>query len=44
MAAAAREAGRAVTLLRREGASPDHALSPSCKEGEYLTALFYYVA
>jgi 23S rRNA G2069 N7-methylase RlmK/C1962 C5-methylase RlmI len=39
--AAARDAGRSVTLLRKEGAAPDHTLWPSCKEGEYLTALFF---
>jgi 23S rRNA G2069 N7-methylase RlmK/C1962 C5-methylase RlmI len=39
--AAAREAGRSITLLRKEGAAPDHTLWPSCKEGEYLTALFF---
>ena len=41
--AAARDAGRTVTLLRREGAAPDHTLSPVCLGGEYLTALFLYV-
>ena len=40
---AAKEAGREVTLLRREGAAPDHAIHPAAQGGEYLTALFFYV-
>ena len=43
VAAAAREAGREVTLLRREGAAPDHCMHPVATGGEYLTALFVYV-
>ena len=40
---AAREAGRSVSLLRREGAAPDHALDPNSLEGDYLSALFFHV-
>jgi len=40
---AAREAGRTITLLRKEGAAPDHTISPVCLGGEYLVALFLYV-
>ena len=43
VSAAARTAKRPVSLLRKEGAAPDHALNPNCLEGEYLTALFMYV-
>ena len=43
VAAAARECGREVTLLRREGAAPDHPLHPVTDGGEYLTVLFVYV-
>lgn len=37
LAAAARDAGRRITLLRKAGAAPCHALDPAFPEGEYLT-------
>ena len=40
---AAREAGRSVSLLRREGPGPDHALDPNSLEGDYLSALYFHV-
>ncbi len=35
--AAARDAGRRVTVLREAGAAPDHTLDPAYPEGHYLT-------
>lgn len=35
--AAARDAGRRVTVLRQAGAGPDHTEDPAYPEGHYLT-------
>lgn len=35
--AAARDAGRRITVLREAGAAPDHTLDPAYPEGHYLT-------
>ncbi len=35
--AAARDAGRRITVLRVGGAAPDHTLDPTYPEGQYLT-------
>jgi 23S rRNA G2069 N7-methylase RlmK/C1962 C5-methylase RlmI len=37
LAAAARDAGRRVTVLRVAGAAPDHTQDPCYPEGRYLT-------
>lgn len=37
LAAAARDAGRRITVLRAAGAAPDHTLDPAYPEGQYLT-------
>jgi 23S rRNA (cytosine1962-C5)-methyltransferase len=44
LAAAARQAGREVRIVERQGPGPDHPLPPGFGEGQYLKVLFAYVA
>ena len=44
VAAAARQAGREVRIVERQGPGPDHPLPPGFAEGQYLKVLFVYVA
>lgn len=44
LAAAAKHAGRTVSLLERGGAGPDHPVPPAFDEGRYLKTLLAYVA
>jgi len=44
VAAAARQAGREVRILERQGPGPDHPLPPGFGEGQYLKVLFVHVA
>jgi 23S rRNA (cytosine1962-C5)-methyltransferase len=43
VAAAARQAGREVRIVERQGPGPDHPLPPGFGEGQYLKVLFAYV-
>jgi 23S rRNA (cytosine1962-C5)-methyltransferase len=43
VAAAARQAGREVRIVERQGPGPDHPLPPGFGEGQYLKVLFVYV-
>ncbi len=43
VAAAARQAGREVRILERQGPGPDHPLPPGFGEGQYLQVLFAHV-
>ena len=43
LAAAARQAGREVRIIERQGPGPDHPLPPGFGEGQYLKVLFAYV-
>jgi 23S rRNA (cytosine1962-C5)-methyltransferase len=43
LAAGARQAGREVCIIERQGPGPDHPLPPGFSEGQYLKVLFAYV-
>jgi 23S rRNA (cytosine1962-C5)-methyltransferase len=39
LAGVAQRAGRPIQILESRGAAPDHPVSASCLEGEYLTCV-----
>ena len=43
LAGAARQAGREVRIVERQGPGPDHPLPPGFTEGQYLKVFFVYV-